>query len=281
LAVSVPPGTTEVLRIEPPKGWVSLQLGDLWRHRELVGFLAWRDVKVRYKQTVLGAAWAILQPLLTMVVFSVIFGRLAGIPSDGAPYPVFAYVALVPWQLFANGLSSTSGSLVSSAHLIQKVYFPRLAIPIAPLIAGLLDFAIAFAVLLVLMVVYGVAPTWNVVWLPALLLFALATCLGVGLWLAALNARYRDVRYVVPFLVQIWMFASPVAYSSSLVPERWRSLYALNPMVGVIDGFRWALLGSSKAPDATILPSVAAAVLLLLGGAWYFRRTEAVFADVL
>ncbi len=270
-----------VLRIDPPGGWVSLQIRDLWAHRELVYFLAWRDVKVRYKQTVLGAAWAILQPVLTMVVFSVFFGRLGGIPSDGLPYPVFTYVALVPWQFFANGLTNTSSSLVSNANLIQKVYFPRMAIPVAPMLAGVLDFAIAFLVLVALLLAYGIVPTWNVLWLPLLLLFAMVTCLGTGLWLAALNVRYRDVRYVIPFLVQIWLFASPIAYPTSLVPAAWRPLYALNPMVGVVDGFRWALLRTAAPPDLTLLPSLAASLVLLAGGTWYFRRTEAVLADAI
>jgi lipopolysaccharide transport system permease protein len=268
------------VRIEPVRGWRSLGLGELWAYRELIGFLAWRDVKVRYKQTVLGAAWAILQPLLTMVVFSVFFGRLAGMPSDGIPYPVFSYTALLPWGLFAAGLTASAASVVGSGHLIQKVYFPRMAIAIAPLLAALLDFAIALVVLGVLMAAYGVAPTWNVVWLPVLVLVALVTSLGVGLWLAALNVRYRDVRYTLPFLVQIWLFATPIAYPTSIVPEAWRSLYALNPMVGVVDGFRWALLGTASRPDATILPSLAVSLVLLAGGALYFRRTESEFADV-
>jgi len=269
-----------VLRIDPPSGWQALGLRELWAYRELVGFLAWRDVKVRYKQTILGAAWAVLQPLLTMIVFAIFFGRLAGIPSDGVPYPVFAYTALVPWSLFANGLTSSAGSVVGASNLVQKVYFPRLAIPFAPILAGLLDFAIALAMLGVLMTVYGVTPGWNALWLPALLLLAVTASLGMGLWLAALNVRFRDVRYTIPFLVQTLLFASPIAYPTSLVPEGWRSLYALNPMVGVVDGFRWALLGSSAAPGTTIVPSVAAALVLLVTGALYFRRTEAVFADL-
>jgi lipopolysaccharide transport system permease protein len=269
-----------VLWIEPPSGWRALGLRELWEHRELVGFLAWRDIKVRYAQTVLGAAWAVLQPVMTMVVFSIFFGRLAKIPSEGVPYPVFAYAALVPWGLFSNGLSSAAGSVVSGSSLIQKVYFPRLAIPIASIVAGLPDFLISLAIVVVLMAVYGIPPSWRVIWLLPFVLLALVTSLGVGLWLAALNVRFRDVRYTIPFLVQIWLFATPVAYSSTLVPESWRPLYALNPMVGVVDGFRWALLGGSSAPGGTVWVSSAAALLVLVAGAYYFRRVESLFADV-
>ena len=275
-----PVATLPTVRIEPLRGWRSLGLHELWQHRELVGFLAWRDIVVRYKQTVLGVAWAILQPVLTMVVFSVFFGRLAGIPSDGVPYPVFAYTALLPWNLFANGLTSSAGSIVGGAHLVQKVYFPRLAIPIAPLLGALFDFLIAFLVLAILMVFYGIAPTWRLVAVLPLLLLTMLTSLGAGLWLAALNVRYRDVRYALPFLVQIWLFATPIAYPTSLVPESWRTLYALNPMVGVVDGFRWAVLGVAKAPTTTLLPSAAVAMVVLVTGAFYFRRAEAEFADV-
>ena len=268
-----------VLRIQPSHGFAGLQLGELWEYRELVLFLAWRDVKVRYKQTALGAAWAVIQPFFTMVVFSVFFGRLAQIPSDGLPYPVFAYAALVPWTFFANGLAQSADSLVGSANLLRKVYFPRLAIPIATILSGVVDFAIAFAVLLVLMVVYGIAPTVNVLWLPLLLALAVITALGVGLWLSALNVEFRDVRYVVPFIVQFWLFMTPIAYPSSLLSEPWRTLYALNPMAGVVEGFRWALLGTSSAPGAMVAVSAAAAVSLLIGGAYYFRRMETTFAD--
>jgi lipopolysaccharide transport system permease protein len=269
-----------VFRIEPSQGWVALGLRHLWEYRELLYFLVWRDVKVRYKQTLLGGAWAVLQPLLTMVVFSIFFGRLAKLPSEGLPYPIFAYAALVPWTFFANGLSNASNSLVGSAHLIKKVYFPRLAIPIAAVLAGLVDFAIAFAVLVVMMVGYGVMPTVQMVWLPLLMLLALVTSLGVGLWFSALNVRFRDVRYVVPFLVQIWMFATPIAYSSTLLDEKWRTIYALNPMVGVVDGFRWALLGTDTSPGLPMVASSAVAVLMLVSGAYFFRRMERRFADV-
>ena len=266
--------------IEPSKGWVSLRLPALWRARELLYFLIWRDVKVRYKQTLLGAAWAILQPLLTMVVFSIFFGKLARMPSDGVPYPLFAYVALVPWTFFANGLTLSSNSLVANQTLLRKVYFPRLVIPVSAVAAGLIDFGIAFVVLLGLAARYGVPPTPNLIWLPALVLLALVTALGVGLWFAALNVLYRDIQYVVPFLVQVWLYATPIVYPSSLVPERWRTLYALNPMVGVVEGFRWALLGTGTAPGPMILVSGIAAVVTLIGGMFFFRRMEKTFSDV-
>lgn len=268
-----------VVRIAPSKGWVSLRLEDVWEYRELLYFLVWRDVKVRYKQTLLGGAWAVLQPLLTMAVFSLFFGRLAKLPSDNIPYPIFAYSALVPWTFFQNGLSNASNSLVGSANLIKKVYFPRLAIPVASVLAGLVDFAFAFAILVIMMLFYGVVPTAQVLWLPALLLLAVTTALGVGLWLSAMNVQFRDVRYVVPFLVQIWMFATPIAYSSSLLPGKWRTIYSLNPMVGVVDGFRWALLGA-EAPTSTIAASTAVSIVILVSGAYYFRRMERRFADV-
>jgi lipopolysaccharide transport system permease protein len=270
----------QVHRIEPPKGWVELGLGELWDYRELLYFLVWRDIKVRYKQTALGAAWAVIQPFFTMVVFSLFFGRLAGIPSDGVPYPIFSYVALVPWTYFANGLTLSADSLVGSANLIRKVYFPRLAIPVSAVLAGLVDFCIAFGVLLGLMAFYGIAPTANIVWLPAFVLLSIATALGVGLWLSALNVQYRDVRYVVPFIIQFWMFATPIAYPSSLLREPWRTVYGINPMAGVVEGFRWALLGTSQAPGAMFAVSALAAALMLISGAFYFRRMERTFADI-
>jgi lipopolysaccharide transport system permease protein len=273
-----PPVPTLV--IQPSRGWVSLRLGELWEYRELLYFLVWRDVKVRYKQTALGAAWAIIQPFFTMVVFSIFFGRLAKIPSDGVPYPIFSYAALVPWTFFSNGLTQSSNSLVGSANLITKVYFPRLTIPIATVLSGIVDFLLAFVVLLGMMLYYGVLPTVNVLWLPLFLLLALVTSLGVGLWLSALNVEYRDVRYVVPFLTQFWLFATPIAYPSSLLAEPWRTVYGLNPMVGVVEGFRWALLGTDTAPGPIIAVSSAAALLILVGGAFYFRRMEKTFADV-
>jgi len=268
------------LEIGASHGWVSLRLAELWDYRELLYFLTWRDIKVRYKQTALGFLWAVLQPLLTMVVFSLFFGRLAKVPSDGMPYPIFSFAALVPWTLFAYGLSQSSTSLVASANLISKIYFPRLVIPIASVLSALVDFAIALAVLLGMMVYYRIAPTLNVLWLPGLVLLALVTALGVGLWLCALNVRYRDVKYLLPFLTQFWMFATPIAYPSSLLPEPWRTLYGLNPLAGVTEGFRWALLGANTRPGPMIALSALAAVSLLISGAYYFRRMERTFADI-
>ena len=269
-----------VLRIEPSRGWVSLKLKEIWEYRELLYFLTWRDVKVRYKQTALGAAWAIIQPFFTMVVFSLFFGRLAKMPSDGIPYPIFSFAALVPWTFFANGLSQSSNSLVGSANLITKVYFPRLVVPISSVTSGIVDFVLAFVVLVGMMLFYGIAPTANVLWLPLFLLLAMVTALGVGLWLSAMNVQYRDVRYALPFLTQFWLFATPIAYPSSLLSEPWRTLYGLNPMVGVVEGFRWALLGTQTAPGLAIGVSSLAALALLVSGAFYFRRMEKTFADV-
>ncbi|MCC7009036.1 MAG: ABC transporter permease [Acidobacteria bacterium] len=267
------------VRLAPPRGWVRLHLRDLWDYHELLYFLIWRDVKVRYKQTALGAGWAIIQPLFTMVVFTLFFGWLAKIPSNGLPYPLFAYAALVPWTFFANGLTQSADSLAGSANLLRKVYFPRLAIPIATVLSGVVDFVIAFAVLLLLMAYYGVYPTVNVIWLPAFLLLALATALGVGLWLSALNVEYRDVKYVVPFIVQFWMLATPIAYSSREIPDPWRTWYGVNPMSGVVEGFRWALLGQSGTPGPMVAVSAAVAAVVLVGGAYYFKRMESSFAD--
>jgi lipopolysaccharide transport system permease protein len=269
-----------VIFIRPSKGWVSLKLHELWEYRELLYFLTWRDIKVRYKQTALGAAWAIIQPFFTMVVFSLFFGRLAKMPSDGIPYPIFSYAALVPWTFFANGLTQSSNSLVGSANLVTKVYFPRLVVPLSSVASGIVDFVLAFIVLLGMMLFYGIVPTANAVWLPPLLLLALVTALGVGLWLSAMNVQFRDVRYAVPFLTQFWLFATPIAYPSSLLSEPWRTLYGLNPMVGVVEGFRWALLGTQAAPGLTIGISSLAALALLASGAFYFRRMEKTFADV-
>jgi lipopolysaccharide transport system permease protein len=269
------------LRIQPSKGWVSLRLNELWQYRELLYFLTWRDIKVRYKQTVLGAAWAILQPFMTMVVFSLFFGALAQIPSDGVPYPIFSYTALVPWTFFASGLSNSADSLVGSANLIKKVYFPRLAIPIATVLSGVVDFLIAFVVLLVLLLVYGMLPTLNVVFLPFFVLLAFITALCVGLWLSALNVQFRDVRYTIPFITQFWLFITPIAYPSSLIEnDVLRAIYGINPMAGVVEGFRWALLGTDSAPGPTIIVSFAAALLVFVGGMFYFRRMEKTFADV-
>lgn len=277
---ATPAALPPVLIIEPSRGWVGLRLRELWEYRELVYFLVWRDVKVRYKQTVLGALWAIIQPLFSMLVFTIVFGRLAKMPSDGIPYPLFSYAALLPWNYFAQAVSSSSDSLVGSANLIRKVYFPRLAIPIAAVCGGVVDFLIAFSVLLLMMAWFGVAPTAHVVGLPLFLLLALVTALGVGLWLSSLNVQYRDVKYTVPFLVQFWMYATPIVYPSSLLPEPWKTLYGLNPMAGVVEGFRWALLGVKTPPGTMLWLSAAAAVLLLISGAYFFRRMEKNFADI-
>jgi len=275
-STSAPPVTV----IRPSTGWVSLQLRDLWEYRELLYFLVWRDVKVRYKQTVLGVAWAILQPVATMVVFSLFFGKLAKMPSDGVPYPIFSYAALVPWTLFSFGLTQGANSLVGSQNLIKKVYFPRLVIPMASVFAGTVDFILSLVVLLGMMVYFGLVPTAAALWLPAFTLLALATSLGVSLWLSALNVKFRDVRYVVPFLTQLWLFATPVAYPSTLLDEPWRTVYGLNPMVGVVEGFRWALLGADTQPGPIIFASVVACGLLLASGLFYFRRMEKSFADL-
>jgi lipopolysaccharide transport system permease protein len=270
-----------VWRIEPSSGWVSLKLHELWEYRELLYFLTWRDIKVRYKQTALGAAWAIIQPLFTMLVFLMFFGRLAKIPTDdGLPYSLFCYAGLVPWTFFANGLTQSSNSLVGSSNLITKVYFPRLTIPLATVMSGVVDFLLAFSLLIGMMVWHQRPLSWNVVWLPFFLLLALVTALGVGLWLSALNVEYRDVRYVVPFITQFWLLATPIAYPSSLMNPKWRLIYGLNPMAGVVEGFRWALLGTKTSPGPMLAVSATAAVLILIGGAFYFRRMEKTFADV-
>jgi lipopolysaccharide transport system permease protein len=266
--------------IEPPSGWMNLNLGELWAHRELVYFLVWREIKVRYKQTALGAAWAIMQPLFTMLIFSLFFGRLAKMPSDGAPYPVFVLVALVPWTFFANGMGQAANSLVNSANLVGKIYFPRLAVPIGSVLAALVDFAVAFSLVAVALAWYRIMPSAAMLALPFLVLLVLTLALGTGFWLAALNVEYRDIRYVVPFLTQLWMFATPIAYPSSLLPEKWRILYGLNPMVGVIEGFRWAMLGTGD-PAGVLAVSAGIAVVLLVSGAYYFRRMEQGFADVI
>jgi lipopolysaccharide transport system permease protein len=270
-----------LVRIEPSTGWVSLNLRELVEYRELLFFLVWRDVKVRYKQTVLGASWAILQPFLAMVIFSVFFGRVAKIPSDGIPYPIFAYTALVPWMFFANGISSASNSLVGGSNLVKKVYFPRLAMPIAAVLSGVVDFVLAFSVLVLMMLHFDVYPTAKILFLPLFLLLALITALGMSFWLSAMNVQFRDVRYVVPFMVQIWFFLTPIVYPSSMLPEPWHTLYGINPMAGVVEGFRWALLGVNTAPGSIIAISTLAAVLFMLSGAFYFRRMEKTFADVI
>lgn len=253
---------------------------ELWRYRELLYFLTWREVKVRYKQTVLGFAWAIIQPFCMMIVFTLFFGTLAKIPSEGIPYPLFNYAALLPWTLFAEGIRRSSNSLVENINLVQKVYFPRLAMPLSGILSPVVDFAIAFTILIGMMFYYGYSPTPQVLWLPLFLLLAVLTALGVGLWLSAINVRYRDVRYTIPFIIQLWLFASPVVYSSSLLPESYRALYGLNPMAGVIEGFRWTLLGTDP-PGLLIAVSAMIVVALLISGAFYFRRSEKTFADVI
>ncbi len=267
--------------IEPARGWVPLKLSELWEYREVLYYLVWRDIKVRYRQTIIGAAWAIIQPLMTMVVFSVFLGKLAKVPSDGAPYPLFAFAALVPWSFFSTGLTQSANSLVASGHLITKVYFPRLLVPLARVLSGLPDIALSFVVLLVMVAAYGeLHLTASLLWLPFLALLALLTAFGIGLWLSALNVQYRDVQHAVPFLVQIWMFATPIAYPSSLLHEPWRTVYGLNPLVGVVEGFRWALLGSGRPPGFPLVVSAVAALVLLVSGAFFFRRVERIFADV-
>lgn len=269
------------LRIEPSSGIVPLKLSDLWEFRELLFFLVWRDIKVRYKQTALGISWAIIQPVLTMVVFSVFFGKLAKLSSDGVPYPIFSFAALVPWTLFATGLTQATNSIVSSSNLIKKVYFPRLIIPMATVLAGVVDFLLAFGVLILLMIFYGIFPTVNILWVPVFVLITVITSLAVSLWFSALNVEYRDVKYIIPFLTQIWLFATPIAYSSSLLSEPWRTIYGLNPMVGVVEGFRWALLGTETQPGWMAVVSAFAALFLLITGAFYFRRMEKTFADII
>jgi lipopolysaccharide transport system permease protein len=269
-----------VTYIDSKRGWVGINFGELWRYRELLYFLVWRDIKVRYKQTALGAAWAILQPFVAMVVFSLFFGRLAGMPSDGVPYPLFSFAALVPWTFFAYALTQSSESLVTNQQILKKVYFPRLAIPIAAVLAGVTDFALAFLVLIGMMLYFGVTPTVTILWIIPLLLLGLVTSLGVGLWFCALNVRYRDVRYVIPFLTQLWLFATPIVYPSSLLEGHWKTLYGLNPMAGVVEGFRWALLGTETAPGPMIVVSAGMACAILVGGALYFRKMEESFADL-
>ncbi|WP_322807808.1 ABC transporter permease [Thermanaerothrix sp.] len=271
---------TAVTLIRPSRGWAALDLRDLWLYRELIYFLTWRDLKVRYKQTLLGAAWAVLQPFLTMVVFTIFFGNFAKVSSEGFPYPVFSYAALLPWGLFSKALNDASRSLVGNSHMITKIYFPRLILPLSSVLSGVVDFGIAFLFLLGMMAFYGLYPTWGILLLPLLLLLALVTALGVGLWLSALNVLYRDVGYALPFLTQLWMFISPIIYSINTVPEQWRLVYALNPMTGVVQGFRWALLGSQTEQLGLILAiSSATAIVMLISGLFYFRRMERLFAD--
>jgi lipopolysaccharide transport system permease protein len=266
--------------IRPSRGWIGLDIKELWRYRELLYFLIWRDIKVRYKQSLLGAGWAILQPLLTMIIFTIFFGQWAGIPTDDVPQPIFYFAGILPWQLFQSGVSKAGTSLVASRNLITKIYFPRIAVPIAPIIAGLLDFAIAFLLLIGLMFYYGIAPTEALWTLPLFLLLTLLTATGVGIWLAGLNVTYRDIGYVIPFLLQVWFFLSPIVYSSNIVPEALQPYYGINPMAGVIQGFRWAILGSGQPASVDLIASVGVAVLLLISGVIYFKRMERTFADV-
>lgn len=271
---------TPVIYIKPSKGWLSVNFAELWRYRELIYFLTWRDIKVRYKQAVLGLAWALLQPILTVLIFTVVFGVLLKTPSQGLPYPLFAISALLPWQLFANALQRSSISLVGNSNLITKIYFPRLAIPLSSVAAALMDFAVSFLVLIGMMVYYRYMPGLNMLWLPVIILFALLTALAVGLWLSAINVQYRDVQHMVPFIIQVWMYASPIVYPIDIIPEGiWRTLYGLNPMVGVIQSYRWALLGGDQ-PDATMLISIIVVIVLLVSGIYYFRRMEKTFADI-
>jgi lipopolysaccharide transport system permease protein len=276
-AVQVEP---PVLRIAPPRGWLDIDFKELWAARELLYFFVWRDIKVRYKQTAIGAAWAVIQPFMTMVVFSLFFGKLAKMPSHGLPYPIFYYSALLPWMYFAGALQNATNVVVEQQHVITKVYFPRLVLPLSAVVSGLLDFGIAFVVFLGMLAYYRIVPGLAILLLPCFLLLAVLTALGVGLWLSALNAIYRDVRYVISFLVQFWLFASPVAYPSSLVPERWRWLYGLNPMAGVIEGFRWALTGHGQPPNILLAVSTGMVLVLVGGGLAYFHKMEGTIADV-
>ncbi len=268
--------------IKPSTGIAALNLRDLWIYRELVLFMIWRDVKVRYKQTLLGMAWAVIQPLLTMIVFNFLFGKVAKVPTEGIPYPIFAYTALLPWGLFVTALNQGSRSLVAHNNMITKIYFPRLILPLSAVLSGLVDFAIAFVILIVLMIIYKVTPSVNAIWaLPLFLVFAIVSALGVALWLSAFNVRYRDVNYALPFITQIWFFITPVAYSDQVISENWRLVYSLNPMAGVINGFRWSLLGAGNGPDAALWLSAAIALLILVSGLFYFRSMERTFADTI
>lgn len=278
----VPSHEPTTIYIKPSTGLAALNLRDLWTYRELVFFMIWRDIKVRYKQTLLGAAWAIIQPLMTMLVFNFIFGSVAKVPTEGIPYPIFSYTALLPWGLFTTALNQASRSLTSNHNMITKIYFPRLVLPVASVLAGLIDFAIAFVILIGLMIYYKITPSWNALWaLPLFLLLAIVTALGVALWLSAINVKYRDVNYALPFITQFWLFITPVAYSAHIISDKWQLIYSLNPMAGVVNGFRWALLGSSHGPDLALAVSVGISLLILLGGLLYFRSMERTFADTI
>lgn len=271
-----------MIYIKPSTGLAALNLRDLWVYRELVFFMVWRDLKVRYKQTMLGAAWAIIQPVMTMLVFNFIFGRVAKVPSDGIPYPIFSYTALLPWGLFVAALNQASRSLTSNQNMITKIYFPRLVLPLSSILGGLVDFAIAFVILIGMMIYYRVTPSWNALWaLPLFLLLSLVTALGVALWLSAINVQYRDVNYALPFLTQFWLFITPVAYSSKIISANWQLIYSLNPMAGVVNGFRWALLNAGNGPDAAVWVSAGISLLILVSGLFYFRNMERTFADMI
>lgn len=274
------PQDEEIILIRPSKGWGSLNLGEIWLYRELVYFLTWRDLKVRYKQTALGAGWAILQPVLSMIVFSIFFGGLLSVPSEGVPYPIFSYAALLPWGVFAKALNDTGRSLVSNRAMLTKIYFPRMVIPLASVFSSMADFLIAFIVMLGLMFYYQIPPTVNIWTLPFFLLLAVITALGVGLWLSAMNVLYRDIGYMIPYITQLWFYLTPIVYPASEVPEEWQFFYALNPMVGVVEGFRWALLGTADAPNPMIAVSATIALLIFISGMFYFRRMERTFADM-
>jgi len=268
--------------IKPTTGLAALNLRDLWVYRELVLFMIWRQLKVRYKQTALGAAWAVIQPLMTMIVFNFIFGNVAKVPTDNIPYPIFSYTALLPWGLFTTALNQASRSLTANQNMVTKIYFPRLVLPISSVLAGLVDFAIAFVILIGLMFYYGVTPAWNVLWtLPFFLLLSIIAALGVSLWLSAINVQYRDVNYALPFITQFWLFITPVAYSASVISEKWQLVYSLNPMAGVVNGFRWALLGAGTGPDMALWVSVGISLLILVSGLFYFRNMERTFADMI
>jgi lipopolysaccharide transport system permease protein len=271
----------ETVLIRPSTGLAALNLSDLWTYRELVLFMIWRDLKVRYKQTLLGASWAVIQPVLTMLVFNYVFGTVAKVPTDGVPYPIFSYTGLLPWGLFVTALNTASRSLTANQNMITKIYFPRLVLPLASVLAGVVDFAIAFVVLIMMLIFYKVTPTPAVWTLPLFLVLALVTALGTALWLSSINVQYRDVNYVLPFLTQLWLFLTPVAYSSSVISEKWQIAYALNPMAGVVNGFRWALLGTDTGPSVTMAISTAIALIVLVSGLFYFRSMERTFADTI
>jgi lipopolysaccharide transport system permease protein len=277
------PATTNVtneILVEPPHGWFNLRFKELWVYRELLFFFIWRDIKIRYKQTVIGAAWAVLQPVLTMVVFSIVFGRLLKTPSDGIPYPLFSFAALIPWQLFSRALSDSANSLINNQQMLTKIYFPRLFLPTASILSGLLDFGISLLVLFGMMFYYQIKITWAIFTLPLFVLLAILTALAVGIWLSALNVRYRDIKYVLPFLLQIWLYATPVAYSTGIIPEKWRFIAGLNPMSGVVNGFRWALLGQTSETSTLLGVSIVIILFLFLSGLIFFQYTEQTFADI-